>query len=125
MKVIIYSNTLDGIADQLAEGAPDLIKTGYLTGTIGAEEIMIEGVYVPKQISAPGFSQVSAEDEANALADIAMQGMTVVGLVKYLGLLPPFESNETRLTRKSLSITTGCPDLGIVVNALGSYRVFQ
>jgi len=125
LNVQISKKAVKQITTQLARGAQDSIRAGYLTGRLEGDNIVVEGVFVPEQESNKVATQISPETQARSIQSLKADGKTIIGFVQYNGPFQPYESATTRETRKELSQLTGCPDMGIVVNARNQSAVFN
>jgi len=115
--------SVDAIATELARGAADHIRAGYLLGRVEGDKIVIEGVYVPLQESDAVMTRISVLSKTAALHDIWQSGRKVVGLVQYNAKFPAHQSAATAETHQEL-LRLGIPDLGLVVNAKGETKTF-
>lgn len=138
MNIKIEKQTVDKIVEELSK-VPAALKTsldtievpgqnanisiGYMTGTVKKDNVVIDGVYVPKQSVGKAWVAVEAEDQVKSFKAIKKSGKDVIGIVQYNGDFAVFESAILRKAREALTIM-GVPDLSLVVNKKGEYRLF-
>ncbi|MBU3941947.1 MAG: hypothetical protein KKF74_03470 [Nanoarchaeota archaeon] len=125
MEIMIDKQTIDKITGELNKDNGNKIKAGYLTGRTESDKIIIEGVYVPEQISNEGSTTISSEEILKAFTNIENQRKFIIGFAQYNGSFPVYESATTRVSRKRLAQTKKIHNLGLVVNQKGDYKIFQ
>jgi len=125
MDIQIDQTTVDKIAAQLAKGAPDYIRAGYLTGKIEENRIFVDGVYVPEQQSDKIMTVIPPNELASAFQAIRANGKNIVGFVHYNGIFPAYKGAISNESRKMLRQKAGVPNLAVVVDSKGDYEVVR
>ena len=121
MKVEISKATVDDIITKLSQG--DNIRAGFLMGKKEGNQVIVEGVYVPKQENTTYSATIAKEEQKKAFEAIKAAGKEVVGFAQYNGNFKPFESLTNMATLERLS-QLGMPKVGLIVNANGDYKLF-
>lgn len=125
MEIIIDKQTIDKITNELSKDDENKIRAGYLTGRTEPGKIIVEGVYVPKQISDKISTTISSDEGSRAFANIKNQGKSGVGLVQYNGSFPVDESDTIRKSREQFPKRKEVPNLGLIVNQERYHKIFQ
>lgn len=124
MNIRLDKSTVDEITKALSDGAEDKVRMGYLTGQIQGENVIIEGVYVPKQESSRAYASVTAQHFVSDWRAILALNKDLVGLAQYNGKMSVFESAATNKCKEDFVRMANCPDILLIVNAKGEYQLF-
>ena len=118
MEVQLSKETIDGIISDLTKGTnKDCVRVGFLTGREEQGLVVVDGVYVPSQMSTPVESEIPEWSKYTAFQVISMMNKTVVGVVQYNIHFKSFESDVTTQNAESLQRTLDHPLALVVFNS--------